>query len=167
MRVRPRRPVASPKTRGRMLQLLAGPKIHSGRFCPGDRNLPTKDSTPSLRTDAQIEKRPHLRICGITEGIPTLQVAEVLDVTQRVALVEHQRMVQPDSPCFLQLGNNGDLSTIRCRVVHARMSYNRPDGGLSCQTMVEFLDLRPAAERVLRNLVQSLGTNGGCETGGP
>jgi hypothetical protein len=33
--------------------------------------------------------------------------------------------------------------------------------------MVEFLDVSPAAERALRNIVQSFGTNGGFEAGGP
>ncbi len=123
--------------------------------------------TSFLQNDLLTEKRPRLRICGTVEGIPTLQVADVLDVTQLGALVEHEDTFPPQSLCLLQLGTNGDLSTIRCRVVHSRVSSVRPDGGLYCETMVEFLDVSPAAERALRNIVQSFGTKGGVESGGP
>jgi hypothetical protein len=123
--------------------------------------------TSSLRNDRVTEKRPRLRICGTVEGIPTLQVADVLDLTQRGALVEHQGVFPPQSLCLLQLGTNGDLSTIRCRVVQSRGSSVRPDGGPYCETMVEFLDVSPAAERALRSIVQSFGANGGFEAGGP
>jgi len=123
--------------------------------------------TSSLRNDRVTEKRPRLRICGTVEGIPTLQVADVLYLTQWGALVEHQATFPPQSLCLLQLGTNGDLSTIRCRVVHSRGSSVRPDGGPYCETTVEFLDVSPAAERALRNIVQSFGANGGVEAGGP
>ena len=119
------------------------------------------------RKDLQIEKSPRFRISGITEGITTLQAAEVLDLTLTTALVKHQGMFQPQSPCLLQLGMNGELSTIRCRVVNNRVIHSQRDGGLYCQTMVEFLDLNPAAEQALKTLIQSLGTNGSWNGGGP
>lgn len=123
--------------------------------------------TSSLQNDLLAAKRPRLRICGTVEGIPTLLVAEVLDVTQGGALVEQRDTFPPQSLCLLQLGTNGDLSTIRCRVVHSRVRSVRPDGGPYYETMVEFLDVSPAAERALRNIVQSIGANGGGEAGGP
>ena len=129
--------------------------------------MPTTHVTSSLQNNLLTEKRPRLRICGTVEGIPTLQVAEVLDVTQRGVLVEQQDTFPPQSLCLLQLGTNGDLSTIRCRVVHSRVSSVRSDGGPYYETMVEFLDMSPAAERALRNIVQSIGANGGVEAGGP
>ncbi len=123
--------------------------------------------TSSLQNDLLTEKRPRLRICGTVEGIPTLLVAEVLDVTQGGVLVEQRYTFPPQSLCLLQLGTNGNLSTIRCRVVHSRVSSVRSDGGPHYETMVEFLDVSPAAERALRNIVQSIGANGGVEAGGP
>ena len=119
------------------------------------------------RKDLQIEKSPRFRISGITEGITTLQAAEVLDLTLTSALVKHQGTFQPQSPCLLQLGTNGDLSTIRCRAVNSWVIHSQPDGGLYCQTMVEFLDLNPAAEQALKTLIQSLGANGSWNGGGP
>jgi hypothetical protein len=101
------------------------------------------------------------------EGIPTLQVADVLDVTQWGALVAHEDTFPSKSLCLLQLGTNGDLSTIRCRVVHSRVISVQPGGGPSYETMVEFLDVSPAAQRALSNIVQSFGANGGGEAGGP
>jgi hypothetical protein len=123
--------------------------------------------TSSLQNDLLTEQRPRLRICGTVEGIPTLQVADVLDLTQRGALIVHEDMFPPQSVCLLQLGTNGDLSTIRCRVLHSRVSSVRPGGGPYYETMVEFLNVSPAAERALRNVVQSFGTKGGVEAGGP
>ncbi|MEE9181289.1 MAG: hypothetical protein V3U33_01790 [candidate division NC10 bacterium] len=119
------------------------------------------------RKDLQIEKSPRFRISGITEGITTLQAAEVLDLTLTSALVKHQGTFQPQSPCLLQLGTNGELSTIRCRAVNSWVIHSQPDGGLYCQTMVEFLDLNPAAEQALKTLIQSLGANGSWNGGGP
>lgn len=119
------------------------------------------------RKALQIEKSPRFRISGITEGITTLQAAEVLDLTLTSALVKHQGTFQPQSPCLLQLGTNGELSTIRCRAVNSWVIHSQPDGGLYCQTMVEFLDLNPAAEQALKTLIQSLGANGSWNGGGP
>lgn len=120
-----------------------------------------------MRKDLQIQKPPCFRISGLKAGVTTLQVAEMLDLTSTGALVEHQSKFQPQSPCFLQLGTNGDLSTIRCRLVHSRVSRNQPGGDFCCQTRVEFLDISPEAEQVLRILIQSSRAHGGLDGGGP
>lgn len=119
------------------------------------------------RKDAQTEQSPRFRISGMRGGVTTLQVAEVLDLTPRGALVEHQGMFHPQSPCFLQLGASGDLSTIRCRLVHSRVSLNQPGGDQCYQTRIEFLDLNPAAEHVLRTLIQSTRAQRSWDGGGP
>lgn len=114
----------------------------------------------------QMQKPPRFRISGIRGGIPTLQMADVLDLTLKGALVEHHGMFQPQSPCFLQLGASGDLSTIRCRLLQSRVSGNQ-GGGLCYQTRVEFLDLSPATEEALRALIQISRAHGGWDGGGP
>lgn len=119
-----------------------------------------------MRKSLQAQKPPRFRISGIRGGITTLQVAEVLDLTLRGALVEHHGMFQSHSSGFLQLGASGDLSTIRCRLLQSRVSRNQ-GGGLCYQTRVEFLELSPAAEEVLRVLIQSSRANGICDGGGP
>ena len=123
--------------------------------------------TRVTRKDHEVEQSPRFRISGVRGGVVTLQVAEVLDLTLRGALVEHQGMFHPQSPCFLQLGASGDLSTIRCRLVRSWVSRNQPEGGLCYQTRVEFLDLSPAAENVLRALIQISWAQGGWDGGGP
>lgn len=119
------------------------------------------------RKDLHIQNSLRFRISGITEGMITLRPAEVLDLTLTGALVEHQGKLEPQSPCLLQVGTNGDLSTIRCRVLHSRTTPSRPGVGLSYQTTVEFLELTPAAKYLLKTLIQSLGRNGGWNGGGP
>ena len=69
---------------------------------------PTTHLTSSLQNNLLTEKRPRLRISGTVEGIPTLQVADVLDVTPWGALVEHEDTFPPQSLCLLQLGTNGE-----------------------------------------------------------
>jgi len=117
--------------------------------------------------DIQVQKPLRCRMCGIREGIPTLQMAEVLDLTLRGTLVEHQGMFQAGSPCFLQLGFNDDLSTIRCRIAHTRASSKGSDGGQYYQTILEFRDLTPAAEHILKTLIQSLWAHTSSAGGGP
>lgn len=117
--------------------------------------------------DVRHHPHPRFRISGITEGIPTLQVGEVLDLSLEGALVEHQGLLEPQHPCLLQLRLNGDLSTVRCRVVNNRLSRSRSGEGPSYQTKVEFLDLNPAATKLLKTLIRSLGGDGGCEAAGP
>ena len=122
--------------------------------------------TRDMRKNLQMQKPPRFRISGIRGGIPTLQMADVLDLTLKGALVEHHGMFQPQSPCFLQLGASGDLSTIRCRLLQSRVSRNQ-GGGLCYQTRVEFLDLSPATEEALRVLIQISRAHGGWDGGGP
>jgi len=117
--------------------------------------------------DIQVQKPLRCRMCGIREGIPTLQMAEVRDLTLRGALVEHHGMFQAGSPCFLQLGFNDDLSTIRCRIAHTRASSKGSDGGQYYQTILEFRDLTPAAEHILKTLIQSLWAHTSSAGGGP
>jgi hypothetical protein len=117
--------------------------------------------------DAQIQKPLRCRMCGIVDGVITLQMAEVLDLTLRGALVEHQGAFQAGTPCFLQLGINGELSTIRCRVAHSRASSNGPDGGQHYKTVLEFRTLSPSAEIILKGLIQSLWAHVGWSAGGP
>lgn len=122
--------------------------------------------TPDVRKNRQMQKPPRFRISGIRGGIPTLQMADVLDLTLRGALVEHHSMFQPHSPGFLQLEASGNLSTIRCRLLQSRVSPNQ-GGGLCYQTRVEFLDLSPQTEEALRVLIQISRAHGGWDGGGP
>lgn len=117
------------------------------------------------RNHLQIEDPPRFRISGVSEGIPTLQMANVIDLTLNGALIEHHSTFQPKARCFLQLGSNGDLLTIRCRLVESRGSPQQ-GGGLCYQTRVEFLDLSPTAERALRGLISSR-AHGSWNGGGP
>lgn len=106
------------------------------------------------------------RISGVMGGITTVQSADVLDLSMRGALVEHRGMLPRGSSCFLQLGANGALLTMRCRVVYNRVSRSKPEGPSFYQTGVEFLDLTPGAEEALRLLSRSYGARRGQE-GGP
>ncbi len=119
------------------------------------------------REDLQIQNSLRFRISGITEGMITLRPAEVLDPILTGALVEHQGKLEPQSPCLLQVGTNGDLTTIRCRVLHSRTTSSRPGGGLLYQTTVEFLELTPAAKYLLKTLIQSRGRNRGLQRSRP
>ena len=123
--------------------------------------------TRDVRKNRQMQKTPRFRISGIRGGIPTLQMADVLDLTLRGALVEHHGMFQPHSPGFLQLEASGNLSTIRCRLLQSRVIPNNPGEGLCYQTRVEFLDLSPQTEEALRVLIQISRAHGGWDGGGP
>lgn len=115
----------------------------------------------------QIQKPLRCRIGGMMGSIPTVRVAELVDLTLKGALLEHQGILQPESSCFLQLGINGDLSTIRCRVVNSRVRSDGPDRDQYHQTLVEFPYLTPAAEHMLNMLIQSLWEHVGWNGGGP
>ena len=97
----------------------------------------------------------------------TLQMAEVLDVTLREALVEHQGMLETQSPCFLQLETKGELSTIRCRVANSRVISSGRDEDPHFESIMEFLTVNPPAEQALKILIQALGARGSREAGGP
>lgn len=122
--------------------------------------------TRNMLKNLEMHSPPRFRISGISGGIMTLQVAEVIDLTLKGALVEHRDMLQPQSPCFLQLGANGDLSTIRCRLLQSRVSHIQ-GGEPCCQTSVEFLDLSPAAEQALMVFIRSSRAHGSWNGGGP
>lgn len=118
------------------------------------------------RNDLQVQIPLPSRMCGIMDGIPTLQMVKVLDLTLRGALVEHERLFQPASPCFLQLGINGDLAAIRCRIAHSRVSPNSPQEDQHYQTVLEFRNLTPVGEHILKALIQLLWAHTGS-AGGP
>ena len=103
------------------------------------------------------------RISGVMGGITTVQSADVLDLSLTGALVEHRGKLPRGSSCFLQLGTNGELLTIRGRVVFNRVSRSRPDGPSFYQTGVEFIDLTPAAEGTLKLFSRSYGARYGQE----
>lgn len=119
------------------------------------------------RKAVQIQHSLRFRISGITEGMITLQPTEVLDLTLTGALVEHEGKLDPQSPCLLQIGTNGDLSTIRCRVLTSRATPDRHGTGHSYQTTVEFLELSPSAKYLLKTLMQLLARHAGPNGGGP
>lgn len=119
------------------------------------------------RKAVQIQHSLRFRISGITEGMITLQPTQVLDLTLTGALIEHEGKLEPQSPCLLQVGTNGDLSTIRCRVLTSRATPDRHGKGHSYQTTVEFLELSPSAKYLLKTLMQFLARNGGPNGGGP
>lgn len=97
----------------------------------------------------------------------TIQGGTIRDVTLKGALVEHRGRLEAQRPCFLQVGSNGDLSTIRCRVVNTRVNPTQPHEDPSYLTLVECLDLSPAGQQALRTLVDTLETPDGYDTGAP
>lgn len=97
----------------------------------------------------------------------TLRMAEVVDVTLKEALVEHQGMLETQRPCFLQLETKGELSTIRCRVVDSRVTGSGLGADPLFESVVEFLAVNPPAEQGLKILIQALGARGSREAGGP
>jgi hypothetical protein len=120
------------------------------------------------RRPARQRQNPrHQRIAGMSEGIMTLQVVEMLDVTLRGALVAHHGMLEAQSVCFLQLETKGELSTIRCRVVNTRVISIGRDEDSRCESMIEFLAVNPPTEQALKILMQALGARGSREAGGP
>lgn len=116
--------------------------------------------------DIDVKTPLRCRMVGIRDGLPTLQMAEVLDLTLRGAFVEHPGTFQEGTPCFLQLGINGQLSTIRCRIAHSRANSNGADRGQCYQTVLEFRILAPPAEHTLKTLIQALWARAGS-AGGP
>ena len=83
-----------------------------------------------MSKNLHIRKPPRFRISGVTAAVTTLQEADVLDLSLEGALVEHQDMLPLGSPCFLQLGIAGETLTIRCHVVHSRVSRRELGGAL-------------------------------------
>lgn len=120
-----------------------------------------------MSKDLHVPNPPRFRISGVRGGITTLQMAEMLDLSLRGALVEHQDMLHLGSPCFLQLETDGKLLTLRCRVVHSRVSRGNPKAAVFYQTGVEFLNLTPGAEEALRVLIRSYRAHHGRDGGGP
>ena len=110
-----------------------------------------------MSKNLHIRKPPRFRISGVTAAVTTLQEADVLDLSLEGVLVEHQDMLPLGSPCFLQLGIAGETLTIRCHVVHSRVSRRELGGTLYYQTGLEFLDLPPESEQSLGALIRSYG----------
>jgi hypothetical protein len=97
----------------------------------------------------------------------TLQMATMLDVTLREALVEHQGMLEVQDPCFLQLETKGELLSIRCRVANSRAISTGRDENPCFESTMEFLGVTPPAEQALKLLIQALGARRDSEVGGP
>jgi hypothetical protein len=116
-----------------------------------------------MSNEPQRRRVARFRIRGISGAITTPQEAEVLDLSVTGALVEHQGMLRVDAICFLDMPTSAEPLTIRCRVVHSRVSRREAEGALYYQTGVEFLDLTPAAEQALEALIRSYGAPGGGE----
>jgi len=110
-----------------------------------------------MSKNLHIRKPPRFRISGVTAAVTTLQEADVLDLSLEGALVEHQDMLPLGSPCFLQLGIAGETLTIRCHVVHSRVSRKELGGALYYQTGLEFLELPSESEQSLGALIRSYG----------
>ncbi len=119
-----------------------------------------------MSEDQQKRRVPRFQIRGVTGAMTIPQEAEVLDLSVRGALVEHQGTLRVDAPCFLDLPTPGEPVTIRCRVVHSRVSHREPDGVLYYQTGVKFLDPTPEAEHALEAFIRSYGARKDEETGG-
>lgn len=135
------------------------------RPCPG-RLRPGKSMIKGPRKgdvgkDLKKRKPPRFRISGVTAAITTLQEAEVMDLSLEGALVEHQGVLQLDAPCFLQLGTDGERFTIRCRVIHSRVSRKGTEGILYYQTGLEFLELSRSVEQSLGAFIRSYGATEG------
>lgn len=81
----------------------------------------------------------------------------MLDLSLEGALVEHQGVLPLGSPCFLQLGTGGERLTLRCQVVHSRVSRSEVGGALFYQTGLEFLELSRRAEESLGAFIRSYG----------
>ncbi len=119
-----------------------------------------------MSKETQIRRVPRFQIRGVTGAMTIPQEAEILDLSVRGALVEHQGTLRVDAPCFLDLPTPGEPVTIRCRVVHSRVSRREPEGILYYQTGVKFLDLTPEAEHALEAFIRSYGAREGREGGG-
>ncbi|MFQ5801347.1 MAG: PilZ domain-containing protein [Candidatus Methylomirabilales bacterium] len=110
-----------------------------------------------MSREPEIRKPPRFRISGVTGAITASRQAEVLDLSLRGALVEHQGMLRPEGLCSLELQAGGELLTIRCRVVHSQVSRSESGEGVHYQSGLEFLDLTPWAEQALGALIRSYG----------
>lgn len=84
-----------------------------------------------------------------------------MDLSLEGALVEHQGVLQLGAPCFLQLGTDGERFTIRCRVIHSRVSRRGAEGILYYQTGLEFLELSRSVEQSLGAFIRSYGATEG------
>lgn len=110
-----------------------------------------------MHKETQIRRVPRFRIRDVTGAITTPQEAEVLDLSLGGALVEHKGMLHVGDCCFLDLPTAGGFFTIRCRVVHIRVSRLEPAGLLYYQTGVEFLDIATEDEEPLGALIRAYG----------
>ncbi len=119
-----------------------------------------------MSEDEQRPRVPRFQIRGVMGALTTPREAEVLDLSLRGALVEHQGVLRVDAACFLDLPTSGGFFTIRCRVVHSRVSRREPDGVLYYQTGVKFLNVGPEDEQPLEALIRSYGARKDQETGG-
>lgn len=100
---------------------------------------------------------PRFQVRTIEGTITAPQDAEVLDLSMRGALLEHQGMLRIGDHCFVRLTNSHVPVSLRCRVVHTRVSRVEPGGALYCRTGVDFLDLSLETKQTLQALIRSYG----------
>ena len=112
-----------------------------------------------MSQETQIRRVPRFRIRDVTGAITIPQEAEVLDLSLGGALVEHKGMLHVGDFCFLDLPTSEGFFTIRCSVVHIRVSRLEPEGLLYYQTGVEFLNVAAEDEQPLGALI--------CASGAP
>ena len=110
-----------------------------------------------MHKETQIRRVPRFRIRDVTGAITTPQEAEVLDLSLGGALVEHKGMLHVGDLCFLDLPTSGGFFTLRCRVVHIRVSRLEPDGFVYYRTGVEFLNVAAEHEQPLGALIRAYG----------
>lgn len=110
-----------------------------------------------MSKETQIRRVPRFRIRDVTGAISIPQEAEVLDLSLAGALIEHKGMLRVGYYCFLDLPTSGGFFTLRCRVVHIRVSRLEADGLLYYRTGVEFLEVATEHEEPLAALIRAYG----------
>lgn len=106
---------------------------------------------------SRTRRLPRFRVRAIEGTITAPHDVEVLDLSMRGALLEHQGMLRIGDHCFLGLANSHVPVRLQCRVVHTRVSRVEPGGILYYRTGVDFLGLSLEAEQTLQALIRSYG----------
>ncbi len=109
------------------------------------------------REDGKKSRFPRFRIRHVAGAMTISHEVEVLNLSMGEALVEHRGMVRVGVVCFLALETDLDSLTIRCRVVHSRVSLRDQDGSMYWLSGMEFFDLTPEAEQALEAVIRSYG----------
>ncbi len=64
-----------------------------------------------MNKETQVRRVPRFHIRGVTGAMTIPQEAEVLDLSVRGALMEHQGMLRVDAPCIRSYGARKDQET--------------------------------------------------------